>query len=167
MLTFTVEDGTGIVGANSYTTVEYADDYHGLRRNTTWSGTATEKEAVLVKAADYIEGQYGPRFRGEPATTSGLSFPRVEGSAYYDDGTLILTLPDAVKRAAVEYALLSLDEELYPADIDSGVTSVSKSLGSISESTSYVSTGASAYKVHPQADTYIVGLLKINRSDRA
>lgn len=166
-MAFLPEDGTGVVYANSYSTVEYADSYHNLRQNTTWSGTTVQKQASLIKATDYIEGKYGPRFRGETATVSGLSFPRVTGTAYYDDGTIIAGLPDAIKRAAVEYAILSLNGTLYPSSVDSGVTSVSRSVGSISESTSYVSTGANSYTVHPKADSYIVGFLKIKRSDRA
>jgi hypothetical protein len=166
-MAFIVETGEGIDYANSYSTVSYADDYHSLRLNTTWSGTTVEKEAALVKATDYIEGKYGPRFRGEQATLSGISFPRVEGSAYYDNGTIIEDLPENVKKATVEYALLSLNGNLYPSSVGGGVTGFNRSVGSISESVTYTSTGASVYKVNPQGDNYIVGLLKTSRSDRA
>lgn len=162
-----VEDGTGIIYANSYITLEYADNYHSLRQNDTWDdATTVAQEASLVVATEYIEGKYGPRFRGVQATVSGLSFPRVDYSAYYDNNTPILGIPKDLKMATAEYALLELTDSLYPSVVEGGITGTSRKVGSISESVSYSSTGSAAYNIHPQADSYVVGLLRHKRSGR-
>lgn len=162
-----VEDGTGIIYANTYVTVDYTSDYHTLRQNPEWAaGTTAAQEAALVIATEYIEGKYGPRFRGVQATVSGLSFPRVDYSAYYDNATPILGLPKDLKMATAEYALLDLKGELYPDVVEGGITGTSRTVGSISESIGYSAAGSSAYNIHPQADSYMVGLLRHKRSSR-
>ena len=165
MSTFTVETGDGVIYANSYSTVEYADDYFSLRGITTWSGTTSEKEASLILGTDYIEDKYGTRFKGSQATVSGLSFPR--NDAYYSNGTAFEGLPDKVVRATVEYALLNITDSLYSESVSAGVTSINRALGAASESTSYSSGGVSSSKVHPKADGLLVEFLNVPRSYRA
>lgn len=161
------EDGTGIEDANSYTTLEFADAYHLTRGNTEWAARGTlAREAALFKAADYIKFRFGPRLRGEPADNIGLLFPREQYSAYYDNGLPIEGLPTAIKKAAAEYALLSLNDELYPETINSGVIAVSRSVGSLSDTTAYAETGSSPWFIHPVADGYLYGFLINKRSDR-
>jgi hypothetical protein len=53
---FTVEDGTGVVGANAYLAVADADDYPAARATSAWaSADAAAKQTAIVKATDHIE----------------------------------------------------------------------------------------------------------------
>lgn len=85
---FTVEDGTGVEDFNSYVTVAYADAYFADRGSTTWTGEDSLKQGALVRATDYVRAFFTPRFDPD-------KFPE-------DD------LPDALRRAVSEYALIEL-----------------------------------------------------------
>ncbi len=105
-MAFTVEDGTGVDGANSYVTVAEADTYHSDRANAAWTGEDAAKQAALIKATDYIEQNYQGRWLGtEDSTTQPLSFPRT-----IDSGVI----PDRLKQAVCVLALESLSNELNP-----------------------------------------------------
>lgn len=70
-----VEDGSGVVGANSYATVDFFRTYHTLRGAAGVDDTSmpdAEVEARLVKATDYIDFRWGPQFRGRRRWQSGL-----------------------------------------------------------------------------------------------
>lgn len=75
-----VENGTGLVNAESYISVADADTYHSNRGNTAWASLTTGvKEQSLRKATDYIEQVYRLRFLGYRHTElQALSFPRDE-----------------------------------------------------------------------------------------
>lgn len=75
-----VENGTGLVNAESYVGVADTDAYHSNRGNTAWAALSTAvKEQSLRKATDYIEQVYRLRFIGYRHTeTQALSFPRDE-----------------------------------------------------------------------------------------
>jgi hypothetical protein len=62
-MAFTVEDGTGIKSANAYVTVQELKDYHADRGNTV-TGGAGDQQKALVKATDYLDKRFGPRFKG-------------------------------------------------------------------------------------------------------
>ena len=68
-MAFTVEIGTGIVGANSYVTVAEANDYladRGRSAENGWQSLAgSAKQSALIKATDYIEQRYSGRFSGQ------------------------------------------------------------------------------------------------------
>jgi hypothetical protein len=60
-----VETGTGSATSNSYISVEDADAYHALRRNSAWAAkTLAEKEACLIKASEYLVAKYRMKWRG-------------------------------------------------------------------------------------------------------
>lgn len=65
-MTFKLEDGTGVVGANSFASVAFADSYLTLRnRQETWDCvTDTIKEAALIAGTDYIGTRWGLKFKG-------------------------------------------------------------------------------------------------------
>ena len=118
--TFTVEDGTGLAGANSYASVSYANDYHDGRGNTLWthsSVTDSDKEQALVRATDYIEKRFGHKFRGwKESSTQALQWPRID--AEDNSGYLLPDIPDKLKQAVAEYALRSVSlHELSPDPI--------------------------------------------------
>lgn len=91
-----VEDGTGLPDAEAYISVADADAYFAARGNAAWAALTTEaKEAALRLATDYMEAEYGPRWRGNRLTAEqALSWPRGgEG------------VPEAVRRANAELAV--------------------------------------------------------------
>jgi hypothetical protein len=117
-----VENGTGLIDANSYITVAYADTYHSNRGNSAWATlTTTVKEQLLVKSTDYIEQVYRLRWLGYRHTEEqALSFPRDEVprrdftylnqfSFYPND-----VVPNEIKNACAELALKANNAELAP-----------------------------------------------------
>jgi hypothetical protein len=102
---------TGLNGnlANALISVEYADDYHSLRGNSLWTGDVTAKQAAIIRATDYIEQVYGPRFVGQVANyPQVLSWPRYT-TAYDND-----VIPEPLKKATAELALDALSGPLSP-----------------------------------------------------
>lgn len=100
-MAFTVEDGTGVVGANSLASVAFADAYHADRlTGTAWTavGDAAAKQKLLVAATDYVVDLYAGALAGKLAlVTQALPFPRYGFSI----------VPVGVKAAVVELALVS------------------------------------------------------------
>ena len=92
-----VEDGTGLSDANSYVSVAYADSYFLARNVTAWA-SLTIKEALLIKATDYMEAVYSESWKGTTLLdTQSLSFPRI-----IDDATVY---PYRLLKAVCELAL--------------------------------------------------------------
>lgn len=76
-MAFVAEDGSGLEGANSLASVEYADEYFKDRMNTAWAALTTEaKQAALLRATAYVAGQY--KFKGHRRDPKqGTPFPRI------------------------------------------------------------------------------------------
>ena len=155
-----VEDGTKKVDANAYITVQFFRDWHSVRglaaaaTDTGSYGTALI-EAAIVKATDYVDKRFGPKFVGyKYSRDQALQWPRQD--AFDIDGDSIKTdeIPNELKRAVVEYAKIALAMELLavPApsfnkyDPSTGETEVSEGgmimrkaekVGPISEETWY------------------------------
>ena len=86
---FTVDDGTGLTGSNSYVSVSDTDDYHTGRGNTSWTdGSITDasKKDALVRATDYVDKRFGSKYRGwRSSTTQALQWrmmPDISGRAF-------------------------------------------------------------------------------------
>lgn len=106
-MAFTVEDGTGVAGANSYQSVVAFKAYHDDRGNDHSSYTDTQIEQALVRAADYIDKRWGPKFRGfRQKKSQGLEWPRLD--AFDDDDFLLDDVPEALQKAHAEYAFRAL-----------------------------------------------------------
>lgn len=76
--TFTVEDGTGLDGANSYASVAAADDYHAAHvSGEVWSALTTDqKQAALAMATRVLDACC--KFSGYKKTAAQpLQWPRV------------------------------------------------------------------------------------------
>ena len=77
-MAFTVEDGTGVSGANSYGSVADANTHWSDRTDDddVWENADTsDKESALIDATDYIEGTYS--WIGEKKSKDqGLGWPR-------------------------------------------------------------------------------------------
>lgn len=99
-----VEDGTGLSNADSFVSVAYADTYFTTRGVSAWA-SLTNKEALLIKATDYIEAVYSESWKGVTLNdTQSLSFPRI-----IDDATVY---PDRLLKAVCELALKANDGDL-------------------------------------------------------
>jgi hypothetical protein len=78
-MTFIVEDGSGVQGANAYVTIAQVTDYLTTRNRGTqnsWDTIgATLQNAAIVEGTDYIESVFGDCFRGSKQWKS-LNFAR-------------------------------------------------------------------------------------------
>jgi hypothetical protein len=117
-----VENGQGLINAESYISVADADSYHLNRGNASWAAlTESVKEQLLRKGTDYIEQVYRLRFLGYRHTElQALSFPRDEVPrkdftflnqySFYDNDVV----PVEVKQACASLALKTLNSDLSP-----------------------------------------------------
>lgn len=97
-MALSVEDGTGIEGADSYVTLDEAKAYAAKRGLDVPDDAALE--VLLVKATDYIESR---RFVGAKVNGQGfLSWPRT--GVILDDEE-ITGIPEALKRAQIQLAV--------------------------------------------------------------
>lgn len=98
-MAFVVETGTGLPDANSYVSVAEATAYHSDRGNAAWAGDEAAMQGALVRATDYLEQNYGSRWKGCRLTdTQALEWPR----------TVVAGIPRAVKQAVCLLALESI-----------------------------------------------------------
>lgn len=79
-MTFVVEDGSGIAGANAYTSVDVVSAYcssHGL---TFVTSPSTLGEQAIVRASSAIDAIYGGRYPGYRTNgrSQGLLWPRAQ-----------------------------------------------------------------------------------------
>lgn len=154
-MTLVVEDGNGLPTANSYADVAFADAYFSTRGVAAWTGSNSLKEAALIRATDYIDVVWGPKFLGtkaftypdDPTTDQALEFPRDSRTAFignssYSDIQFIygtsayqgtqptkpVAMPVCLKKSCCEYALRALAAALLvdPARDDSGAMITSK-----------------------------------------
>jgi hypothetical protein len=144
-MTFTVEDGTGIAGANALIDVAFADAYFALRGNTTWTGTDPEKEAKIVLATDYIHFVFGPVLRGTKGSEEqGLHYPL----------TTAEEVPEGIKKACAEYAVRAEQLAADPVQSNTGrqILSQTISAGEVSRSTTFAQGAASKRLTLPVPD---------------
>jgi hypothetical protein len=122
-VSFTVETGAGIAGANSYQSVadctaywlDRAGDAAGLA--TAWAAALTaSQQAALIRASAYLDATYEWATGIKYTETQGLAWPRsgaVDRHGYDIDSD---ELPQAVKDATCELAARALSETLGGGD---------------------------------------------------
>ena len=113
-MALTVEDGSGVVGANSYIDVATAQAY-ATARGVTLPSEDADVEVLLVKAMDYIESLRN-RYQGErtyTSVTNNLVWPRI---GVYVDGERIASdvVPQLVKDAQAQLAMDAQNADLMP-----------------------------------------------------
>lgn len=148
-MTLIAEDGTGIVGAESYASVAQIDAYWNARTHkteaATWTAATTaKKEGAAREATDFLDAQYGPYYRGARAGyLQGLLWPRTgteDGAGY-----ALPDLPPMLTAAVAELAVRALSGALMPdASIDGTIKSYSETTGPLSETTVYADGAAAA-----------------------
>lgn len=157
-MAFTVQDDNGsVAGANAYIDVAFLDAYH-LDRGNTVTGTTTEKEQAIVRATDYMDHRF--RWVGErQSIDQRTGWPRIGAEDRDDDHRS--GIPEEVKEACAEYALISLSATLNPTptrdDTGRSMQSKSEKVGPISESVSFVSGGSFSMPKYPVADNKLRG----------
>jgi hypothetical protein len=107
-MALTIEDGTGVAGANSYISVADAQDYADLR-----GLSVTITEALLIKACDYLEALRGD-YQGEKTSgDNSLQWPRTGVTV---DGFSIGTdeIPDILISAQAQLACDAYSVDLMP-----------------------------------------------------
>jgi hypothetical protein len=171
-MAFTLEDGTGVIGANAYVDVAFVTAYLTDRNRETENGwdaaAAGATQAAIIAATDYIERVFGPRFLGNRASApeaQGLGFPRV---GIVKDGFQLVstTLPVGLQQATAEYAVRALAAILQPdPTIDAtgkAVTRKREKVGPIEEETEYEAGGSitNLVKPYPAADALLTGLIR-------
>jgi len=117
-MALTVEDGTGLVGADAYISVANADTYFLASANATWAAaTSPAKEVAIIKATRYIEKRFGTKWKGLIASSEqALGWPR--RYVYDERGTeLVDQVPVQIARACAEYAVQALINPLIPETV--------------------------------------------------
>ena len=117
-----VEDGTGLIDAESYATVAEFKTYHDNRGTVITALTDTVIEQLLRKSTDYMVARYRMAWRGYRKTaTQSLDFPRsfcyLEPFVYGAVGAYPFLLadnvvPNDVKNACCELAFKANDGAL-------------------------------------------------------
>ena len=168
-MAFTLEDGSGVEGANAYRTSGQVLAYLTDRgRESEWAGSGDALNAAIIKATDYVEKRFRSRWTGERVSEAqGLSFPRtgveVDGAVLASD-----VLPTPLVQAVSEYAPRALSATLLPdpavaAAGSSGIVQrVRRKVGPIDTDTTYAVTEGqtvSTIREYPAADLLLEPLL--------
>jgi hypothetical protein len=150
-VSLTVEDGTGVAGADSYATQAWIDGYWTARPHlalsSTWTAaTSDNKDGAAREATAYLDAAFGNFYRGKRrGYVQGLLWPRTD--AKDEQGYPLPDLPDALLAAEAELAARALSAPLA-ADIDAGtrIRVQTKKVGPIEKSTEYFDAGQDAPK---------------------
>jgi len=152
-----VEDGTGLVLANSYAAIEDVNSWMiGREDDATWLDASVDRqEAALLEATTYLDGTF--MWKGAiKVATQALAWPRVD--AYDNEGRYIdpNSLPRALVYACCFLAGKAVSSSLQP-EREIGVPSVrSKSVGTLS--ITYSDAGQTTKREWPEVRTMLTGL---------
>lgn len=111
-MALTIEDGSGVAGANSYIDVVAARAY-AAARGLTLPAADGDVEALLIKAMDFIEAYRGD-FQGlKTAAANPLQWPRtgvtLDGYPLAED-----TIPQVLKDAQAQLTVDAQNADLMP-----------------------------------------------------
>lgn len=104
---FIVETGAVVIGANSYVSVAYADDYHLTHNNISWpAGAPSVSQPLLIYATQWIDEGYDWRGQVSTVDRDRLRWPRI--GALDDEARLIsqTEIPTRLMYAVCELALM-------------------------------------------------------------
>lgn len=178
MSTFVVQNENGeATGANAYITTAYFRSYHKARGNEidSISGTVystSDWQKAIVRATDYLDARFSfvGIQRQQSQTTEWPRFDAFDRNDNYVNG-----IPEAVKEACAEYALISLTSTINPSPTrdDRGQIVVSKmeKVDVLEESTEYAPGDSYLLPKYPVADLkltragLVVQGLQVRRGD--
>lgn len=124
-----VEDGSGVIDAESYNTVSALDAYMVKMGYEEWpippdgedDPNLAKKEAMARRAALYLDNKYRPRLSGVPLTTQqGLSWPRSGAVDYYGTAIAENVVPSPVLRAHAELCYLAFTNVKLAVQTEAG-----------------------------------------------
>jgi len=146
---------TVTVGTDVYLAVAEADAYHAARSASAWDGADTaEKEAALLRATAHLDGRY--RWVGLLAElTQPLGWPRI--GAYDLEGRLLTGIPERVRHATAELALIALSRPLSPSSLERGGRIASERVGPVELR---YAANAPVEPVFPVIDQLLRGLVR-------
>ncbi len=146
-MAFTVEDGSGVVSANSYVTEQEYRDYYADRGIDVTAETQAEIEGRLVRATDYCDDSY--RWQGVKTYNfdiNTLAFPRT-GLDYFAS--------DEVPFPIKEFVIVIARDLVGKESVEEGTTGIkAKTIGPVRVEYSPSTSGSSAVK---QADKKLNG----------
>lgn len=151
-MTLTVEDGTGVAGADTYVDVAYVSAF-ATARNLTFTGTTAAQEAAIRAGLSYVDHQGRFPFRGsKTSATARTEWPRTGASEFYGPAIPETYVPWRVQDAQALAAILVLGGTVLQAKLDRGGKIASKKMDVLSVT---YAADAPAEAVYPE----IVGLL--------
>lgn len=126
-----VETGTGLDNADSYVSIDFADDYFSSR-NPKWADkTDEEKETALIVATDYVDNMF--KWKGKKASgEQALSFPRF--CLFDSDGYKVEGIPKKLKQAVCVVADYGSGTTLFGVDEEKGDIASESVSGAVSVS---------------------------------
>ena len=151
-----VEDGTSLINADSYVSVEFADDYFSARGVSGWESLETPvKEQSLIRATDYIDNIF--QWYGKKAVSAqSLRFPRVNLRDY--EGNEITGVPTCLKQAVCDAAILvSSGTELFQTQNENGEI-VSETITTLSFTYSQSEKALTSKTLYDSINTKLRGL---------
>lgn len=161
-----VENGTGLSDADSYVSIEFADDYFSARGVSAWADLETEvKEQSLIKATDFIDSIY--QWNGKKEfENQALRFPRLNIRDY--EGSEIKGIPNCLKQAVCDAAsLVSNGTELFQTKNENGdVVSETITTLSFTYSKSDKSEKTTSTTLYDAINTKLRGLFRESSSYR-
>lgn len=117
------EDGTGLTDANSYCTLEFANDFLALdtRKHDWFLLDDTHRENLLMVAAETLDNYY-TWVGAKAVATSGLSFPRT--GVYDREGTELASdsVPVQLQKANAILAHFLKDNDPFEIAVGSGIS---------------------------------------------
>lgn len=161
MVCLVIEDGTIVTNANSYITVEEAEDMLNVIGET-FADTPDEVIKTKLLQATRVLESYRSKYRGSKvSSTQSLQFPRYDLSI---DGFLVDSdvIPYETKMAQAIIAKLYNDGVNFQTPSD-GKTIIEESIGN-AITVKYADNGVSETISYPLLDTYLKPLLKGSKS---
>jgi hypothetical protein len=152
-LALTIEDGTGVEGAESYASAEDLQDYAAIRGIDL--PEEEEQEQLLVKAMDYVES-FRDRFKGDWRFGPGyLQWPRLN---VWLGSFNIEGIPIELKKAQCQVAieLLTVD----PMETQSGAAVTVEQVGPIRTEYAVRADSRPAEPTMPKVDALLEPLLR-------
>ena len=148
-MAFILENGTGVEGANAYTTAEAVRSYW-LDRGVTLTQTDPQVEAAIIISSQYVD--FNNAFKGFKINfNQGLAWPR-----YGIENVPSDAVPVQVQNAVAEYAKRQLASPLQP-DSEPLTIKRKKVKADVVESEIEYQDDVGV-KSYPLADGYLVGL---------
>ena len=154
-----IEDGTIVVGANSFVTAAEFIAYAGAR-NIAIPAISTEQEALLILAVDYLFSKEQEMKGARVSAIQDLVYPR-RGVCANGFNVASDAIPQSLKNAQMELGIQSFTSSLLISGTNQNLASFNVD-GVYSES--YHSGGSWEQVRTDKADAYLDSLLKNNGS---